>query len=337
MESEWASIVSTSLETLQEATLDFVRLKNGPIDLNVAVAGEGPLIVCVHGFPELWYSWRHQIEYFATRGYSVAALDVRGYGRSSKPSEIAAYTLRNIASDVAAVIDQLGNGRAVLFGHDLGAPIVWHTSLLYPDKVIAVAGLSVPFFPRGPIPFLEIMKGIYKDRFFYQVYFQQEGVAEAELEQDVATSLRKIYFAASGDAPLNKWLEPKPYDAKLLDGFVDPNPYPAWMSDNDLRVYADAFRESGFRGPINRYRAQLLEFDDLADLAGKMIVQPSCFIAGERDLVRSFVPGTDLYGSPGIGCSDFRGSTIIPGIGHWVQQEAPDETNAALEIFLRSL
>src|SRR4051812_42127334 len=156
---------------IQEAFLDFVSVRNGPIELNVALAGNGPLIVCVHGFPELWYSWRHQIEYFAARGYSVAALDVRGYGKSSSPHEIPDYTLRCIVSDVAAVIDHLGKGRAILFGHDWGAPIVWHTCLLHPDKVAAVAGLSVPFFPRGAAPFLEIMKTLYKGRFFYQIYF----------------------------------------------------------------------------------------------------------------------------------------------------------------------
>ena len=317
--------------------MDFVSVRNGPIELNVALAGNGPLIVCVHGFPELWYSWRHQIEYFAAREYSVAALDVRGYGKSSSPREIADYTLRNIATDVAAVIDQLGNGKAILFGHDWGAPIVWHTALLHPGQVTAVAGLSVPFFPRGPAPFLEIMKTIYKGRFFYQIYFQPEGVAEAELERDVSSSLRKMYFAASGDAPLNKWLEPKPANAKLLDGFIDPDPYPTWMSANDLKVYIDAFKSSGFRGPINRYRAQVLDYSDLAELGGKTITQPSCFIAGERDLVRSFVPGTDLYANPGIACADFRGATILPRIGHWVQQEAPIETNNALATFLRGL
>jgi pimeloyl-ACP methyl ester carboxylesterase len=317
--------------------MDFTTVQNGPIELEVAVRGSGPLIVCVHGFPELWYSWRHQIAHFAALGFQVAALNVRGYGKSSRPYEIAAYTLRNLASDVAAVIDQLGGGKAILFGHDWGAPIVWYTSLLYPEKVTAVAGLSVPFFPRGAAPFLEMMKVIYKDRFFYQVYFQQEGVAETELESDVNASLRKLYFAASGEAPLYKWLELKPATAKLLDGMVDPHPFPTWMSENDLKVFADAFGETGFRGPLNRYRAQLLDFADLAEFAGKMITRPSCFVAGERDLVRSFVPGTDLYANVGIACTDFRGSTIIPGIGHWVQQEAPERTNSALEAFVRAL
>lgn len=317
--------------------MDFVTVKNGAVELNVAVSGSGPLIVCVHGFPELWYSWRHQMTYFAARGFRVAALDVRGYGGSSKPKEIPAYTLRQLASDVVAVIDQLGDGPAILFGHDWGAPIVWHTALLHPDEISAVAGLSVPFRPRGPAPFIELVRPVYKGRFFYQIYFQQEGVAESELEVDIPVSLRKTYFALSGEAPHNKWLEPKLENARLLDGLVDPQPFPGWMSERDLAVYVDAFRAGGFRGPLNRYRAQGLDFADLAELTGRGITQPSAFIAGERDPVRAFVPGMDLYAEPGIACSDFRGSTIIPGIGHWVQQEAPSETNVALEAFVRGL
>jgi epoxide hydrolase A/B len=324
-------------ELTYEALMNFVAVKNGSIDLNVAIAGEGPLILCVHGFPELWYSWRHQISYFAERGYKVAALDVRGYGGSSKPDEIGAYTIRNLASDVAAVIDQLGDGRAILFGHDWGAPIVWNTALLYPNKVVAVAGLSVPFFPRGPISFIDMAKTIYKDRFFYQLYFQKEGPAEEELEADIPATLRKTYFSASGDAPAKKLIENKPPEAKFLDGMVDPQPFPVWMSEDDLKTYVSAFEASGFRGPLNRYRAQSMDFKELTELAGKQVTQPSFFVAGERDPVRFFIPGVDLYDSPGAACSDFRGSVILPGIGHWVQQEAPKETNAALQEFLNGL
>ncbi len=317
--------------------MDFVTVQNGPVDLNVAIAGHGPLILCVHGFPELWYSWRHQIAHFSQSGYKLAALDVRGYGRSSKPHEIAAYSIRNLASDVAAAIDELGAGTAILFGHDWGAPIVWNTALLYPHKVIAVAGLSVPFFPRGATSFLDMAKALYKDRFFYQLYFQKEGAAEAEFEADIPTTLRKIYFALSGSAPVNKFLEHKPPDAKALDGMIDPEPFPNWMTDEDLRVYVEAFRAGGLRGPLNRYRAQNIDFNDMAEFAGKPVIQPSYFVAGERDPVRSFIPGTDLYANPGVGCTDFRGSAILSGIGHWVQQEAPEQTNAALQQFLSKL
>lgn len=318
--------------------MNFVTVNNGSIDLNVAVAGHGgPLILCVHGWPELWYSWRHQIIHFSERGYTVAALDVRGYGRSSKPSEIAAYSIRNLASDVAAAIDELGRGTAILFGHDWGAPIVWNTALLYPNKVKAVAGLSVPYRPRGPASLIEMAKAIYKDRFFYQLYFQKEGIAEAELEADITVTLRKVYFALSGAAPLNKWLEHKPANGKLLDGMIDPQPFPDWMSEKDLQVYSEAFRAGGFRGPLNRYRAQLIDFEEMAEFAGKSVTQPSYFVAGEFDAIRSFIPGMDLYANPGAACSDFRGSVILPGIGHWVQQEAPAETNAALQGFLKGL
>jgi pimeloyl-ACP methyl ester carboxylesterase len=319
------------------ALVVFVTVYNGRARLNVAVSGSGPLIVCVHGFPELWYSWRHQIAHFARLGFRVAALDVRGYGRSAKPKGIEAYTLRNLTSDVAAVIDDLGPEPAILFGHDWGASIVWHTALLYPAKVRAVAGLSVPYFPRGRAPFIDVARLAYKGRFFYQLYFQQAGVAEAELEADVAGALRRIFFGLSGDAPLNKWIERKPPDAKLLDGLIDPRPFPGWMSGADLGIYLEAFRAGGFHGPLNRYRAEEIDFNDLAQLRGRSIMQPSTFVAGERDAVRAFIPELDLYADPGIACADFRGSTIVPGVGHWVQQEAPTQTNEALEAFVRAL
>jgi pimeloyl-ACP methyl ester carboxylesterase len=317
--------------------MDFMTVRNGEVELNVAMAGKGPLILCVHGWPELWYSWRHQLSHFAARGYTVAAMDVRGYGGSSRPQAVEAYTLRRLADDVAAVINRLGGGKAILFGHDWGAPIVWTTAVLHPGMITAVAGLSVPYIPVSDMPFSELAKEIYADRFFYQTYFQPEGMAEAELEADIPASLRKIYFALSGDAPLDTWLARKPADAKLLDGMVDPQPFPAWMNAEDLKVYADAFSGNGFRGPLNRYRAQRFDPAELADIKGKPVTQPSLFVAGERDVVRSFIPGTDLFADPGVACTDFRGSAIIPRAGHWVQQEAPVETNAALERFLDGL
>lgn len=316
--------------------MNFVSVQNGDVTLRVAVAGEGPVIVCVHGWPELWYSWRHQVQYFSKRGFKVAALDVRGYGGSSKPHEIAAYSMKNLTADVAAVIDYFG-GKAVLFGHDWGAPIVWNTALRHPEKVRAVAGLSVPYFPRGEMSPIALYKALYADRFFYQLYFQAEGVAEAELEADVGASLRKFYYAGSGNAPQSQLTEPKPANAKFLDGMVDPKPFPSWLTDADLAVYIEAYQKGGFRGPLNRYRAQEIDFAESAHLAGKPVTQPSYFVGGERDLVRYFVPGVDLYAQAGAACSDFRGALIIPGAGHWVQQEAPDATNVALEGFLKGL
>jgi pimeloyl-ACP methyl ester carboxylesterase len=317
--------------------MDYVRVANGDVSLNVAVAGKGPLILCVHGWPELSYSWRHQQAYFAARGYTVAAIDVRGYGGSSKPHAVADYTMRKLASDVAAVIDALGSGKAILFGHDWGAPIVWNSALLYPDKVTAVAGLSVPHMPVGGASFLTAARAIYAGRFFYQLYFQAEGVAEAEFEADLRTALRKTYYSISGDAPADLMLTAKPAEAAFLDGLIDPEGFPAWMSKGDMQHYVDAFAAGGMRGPFNRYRAQDLDFAEVGDLAGRRIAQPSFFVAGNRDPVRRFLPGMDLYAQPGAACDDFRGSVILPEIGHWVQQEAPDATNVALSGFLSGL
>jgi pimeloyl-ACP methyl ester carboxylesterase len=317
--------------------MDFVTVGNGEISLNVAVKGEGPLIVCVHGWPELWYSWRWQMDHFATLGFKVAALDVRGYGGSSKPREVAAYTLRQLASDVIAVIDHFGAAPAILFGHDWGAPIVWNTTLLHPEKIRAVAGLSVPYMPRGEMSFIELAKILYKDRFFYQLYFQKEGPPEAEFEADIPAALRKIYYSASGDSPRDGLLMNKGPDSTMLDGMPDPDPFPAWMSPADLQVYVDAFAAGGFRGPFNRYRAQNLDFAEMADYAGAKIAQPAFFVAGERDPVRNFVGGMDLYANAGAALEDFRGSVIIPKVGHWVQQEAPEAVNVALEGFVKGL
>src|SRR4029453_14032100 len=196
----------------------------------------------------------------------------------------------------------------------------WNSGLLYPGKVGAVAGLSVPFVPRGPASFIDMAKVMYKDRFFYQLYFQKEGVAEAEFETAIPPSLRKSFFVISGAAPLNKWLEHKPADAKLFDGMIDPQPFPDWMSKEDLGVFVEVFRAGGFPGPLNLYRAQNIDFQDMADFTGKLVTQPSYFVAGERDAVRAFVPGMDLYVNPGMGCTDFRGSVILPGVGHWVHK-----------------
>jgi pimeloyl-ACP methyl ester carboxylesterase len=322
---------------LQAEAVRFEHVESGGHRLRVALQGSGPLIVCVHGWPELWYSWRHQMAWFAQRGYTVAALDVRGYGGSSKPEAVAAYTMRELTADVAAVVGALGDGPAVLFGHDWGAPIVWNTALLHPGAVRAVAGLSVPYRPAGDVSMLDVAAQVYADRFFYQLYFQTPGVAETELEANVRGALRRIYYTLSGEAPLDAWIAPKPADARLLDGMTDPKPFPAWLGEAELDVFVEAFERGGFRGPINRYRAQRLDFEELAGLRGCHVAQPACFIGGERDVVRHMIPGLDLYEDPGMACDDFRGGTLVPGAGHWVQQEAPRAVNEALSAFLDGL
>lgn len=327
----------TSVEGEPMIEPTFVTVHNGDIEIRVATLGTGPLILCIHGWPELWYSWRHQMTHFAGRGFAVAAMDVRGYGGSSKPTEIAAYRMTELAADAAAVIDQLGGGTAIVFGHDWGAPIAYNTARLHPARVRAIAGLSVPYAPIGEHDPLEMWKQTYGDRFFYQTYIcERPGVAEAEVGVDSARALRMIYYAASGDADRSLFQE-KAADAGLLDGLVDPDPFPAWLSPEDLQVYADAFDAGGWHGPFNRYRAQPIDAVEIGPMPDPNLHQPATFIGGELDGVRNFVPGYDLYDHAGNAIDDLRGTTIVPGVGHWVQQEAPAATNAALDAFVDSL
>lgn len=309
------------------------------IRVRAAIEGTGPLVIMVHGFPELWYSWRHQIRAVAQAGYRVVAPDVRGYGGSDKPYPIEAYDMIELTSDVVGLMDALGEETAILFGHDWGAPIVWNSAYLYPDRVSAVGGLSVPPGRRGDVPNIERWREVYEGRFFYQLYFQDEGVAEVELEEDVRTALRKIYYFASGDVPSEGLAAAaaKGPDATFLEGMRDPEALPAWLTNDDLDYFVEAFSESGFRGPLNRYRAQQRDWELLPELSDLTIRQPSCFIAGARDVVRNFLPGIDLYENPGALCTDFRGATIIGDEGHFVQQEAPEAVNRAMLDFLAQL
>lgn len=320
--------------------ISFTTVSNGDIEINVATQGTGPLILCIHGWPELWYSWRHQMTYFAAQGYQVAAMDVRGYGGTSKPHDIAAYTMQELAGDAAAVIDALGGGTAIVLGHDWGAPIAWNTARLHPSKVTAVAGLSVPYFPTGPDDPIERWRQLHTEqgKFFYQVYFADNvGSAEAELGADSLASIRKIYYAASADGRNAPGMNDKAAGDKMLDGLTDPDPFPTWCSDDDLQVYADAMDAGGWHGALHRYRAQPLDAQELGSLPDPNLKQPAAFIGGEFDPVRSFAEGVDTFDFAAMACDDFRGTTIIDGAGHWVQQEAPDATNAALEAFFTSL
>ena len=322
---------------------------NGDVQLFVELYGEAvaasaasplvtrPTILCVHGWPELAYSWRHQVAHFVDQGYTVATMDVRGYGRSSKPDAIDRYTLASLAQDVACVAECISDEPVILFGHDWGAPICYATALRHPSQVCAVAGLSVPFSSYGETSMLDLFNLIYAERFFYILYFQQAALVESEVEADMSTALRKIYFALSGDAPQNEWLKQKPKDAGLLDEMILPEKFPDWMSDEDFKVYVDAFSEGGFSGPIARYRAVSLDEALNVEYRDKKLAQPIYFIAGSKDAVRNYVPGIDGFADPGAGCEDFRGVTIIDGMGHWIQQEAPVETNRALESFLSSI
>ena len=310
------------------------------LSLRVVVEGAGPLVLMVHGFPESWYSWRHQLGPIAEAGFTAAAVDVRGYGGSDKPYPVEAYAMERMVGDVVGAIEALQPGApAVIVGHDWGAPIVWNTALTRPDKVRAVAGLSVPYMGVPGRSMSEIIAEVFtkRGRFFYQHYFQDEGVAEAEMEADVRGALRRFYYAISGDAPDGTWPTDKVVGDPLLHRLPDPDPFPAWLSDVDLDYYTAEFERSGFRGPINRYRNHDRDFAWLRQFAGETIDQPSLFIGGERDLVLTMFGRVDFISLMKTQLTDLRGADVLPGCGHWTQQERPAEVNERLVSWLRSL
>jgi pimeloyl-ACP methyl ester carboxylesterase len=320
---------------------EFRNIALDDITLRAAIQGEGPLVLMVHGFPESWYSWRHQMQPIADAGFTACAIDVRGYGGSGKPPAVADYSMEKMVVDVAGVIEALSPGEpAVLIGHDWDAPIVWNSALVRPDRVRAVAGLSVPYSGVPTRPFNEFIDAVFTQRgkFFYQAYFQKEGVAEAEAEADVRGFLRKFYYAISGEAPAGTWPLDKTVDDTLLHRLVDPKPFPAWLTDADLDYYTEEFTRSGLRGPINRYRNHQRDFEYLQQFKGRKIEQPSLFIGGERDLVLKMLPGRNAF-MPVMReqLTDLRGAEVLPGCGHWTQQERPAEVNALLRGWLRAL
>ncbi|HEY8614623.1 alpha/beta hydrolase [Phenylobacterium sp.] len=319
---------------------EFRMIDAGEATIRCAVEGEGPLVVLVHGFPESWYSWRHQLQPIAQAGFTACAIDVRGYGGSDKPQRVEDYAMERLTADVAGVAGALQPDRpAILVGHDWGAPIVWNTALSRPEAISAVAGLSVPFTGVPSRPFTEVFTEAFtrKNRFFYQAWFQKVGPPEAEAERDVRDFLRKFYFAISGDAPAGAWPQ-KAADATLLEGMVDPGEFPAWMSPDDLDYYLVEFERSGFFGPISRYRNHERDFEWLQAFKDRKLEMPTLLIGGDRD------PAFTVFGAvadPGAlmrqHATDLRAVHVLEGCGHWTQQERPAEVNDILIPWLKSL
>jgi pimeloyl-ACP methyl ester carboxylesterase len=309
------------------------RVATNGIELNVAEAGAGPLVLLLHGFPESWYSWRHQFAPLAAAGYHVVAPDMRGYGKSDAPAAIEAYNQVEVVNDIIGLIGALGYDNAVVIGHDWGAPTAWSSALNHPDKVTAVGALSVPFTPRSPVQPMPAMRETFKGQFFYQLYFQKPGVAEAEFEKDIRTALKKFLVMGAGETDLTS-LPARSPDGDLLTGLPDPDTLPAWLTEEDLDFYAGEFARSGMRGPLNYYRNHDLTWELTAN-APTTIGQPAMFVAGEKDGV-IMMAAHALAEMPNY-VTDLRIRELIPGIGHWTQQEAPEAVNDAILRFLKGL
>lgn len=312
------------------------------IRLNIAEQGAGPLVVLCHGFPETWYSWRHQLGALAAAGFHAVAPDMRGYGRSERPAAIDRYTVFHLVGDMVGLLDALEAPTAVIAGHDWGATVAWHAALLRPDRFRAVIGLSVPFRPRGTVPPTSAMPRT-EDAQFYQLYFQEPGVAEAELDRDPRATVRNLLYGGSGDAPRGGGGDSAPSIGMVprgegfLRGAPAPPALPEWLGERDVDVYAAEFERTGFAGGLNYYRNLDRNWELLAPFAGALVSVPALYVAGDRDLVVGF-PGMDqLLANLGRFVTGLRGTVMLPGCGHWTQQERPEEVNAALLEFLRGL
>jgi pimeloyl-ACP methyl ester carboxylesterase len=307
--------------------------------MHLAEAGAGPLVVLCHGFPESWYSWRHQLTALAQAGYRAVAPDMRGYGQTDRPEAIDKYSLLHLVGDIVGLVEALGESTAIVAGHDWGAPVAWHAALLRPDVFRGVIGLSVPYRPRGAVQPTTVMPQT-PDALFYQLYFQEPGVAEADLERDPREAMARILVGASGDG-IRGGAGVSPMVRRRGGGFVDrssPQPVlPPWLTEADLAFYAAEFARTGFRGGLNWYRNIDRNWELLGGFKGAKVTVPALFVAGDRDLVVAF-PGMDkVLATLATMVPRLHKSIMLPGCGHWTQQERPAEVNAAILDFLKTL
>jgi pimeloyl-ACP methyl ester carboxylesterase len=322
--------------TMPEVTHRMIET-NG-IRLHVAEQGEGPLIILCHGFPECWYSWRHQLPALAKAGFRAVAPDLRGYGRSDRPEEVEKYTVLHDIGDIVGLVDALGAQQAVIAGHDIGATIAWQAALLRPDRFRAVIALSVPFRPRafgGSVPPTTLMPRN-ENSVFYQLFLQTPE-AEAALGRDLRRTFRAQLYSLSGDR------SPSAGGGGFAGGMVprngalltDPASLPAWITESDIDVYVAEFTRSGFRGPLSWWRNIDRGWELMAPFAGAAVTVPALYMAGERDFVAAVFSQSIAKQSALV--PKLRPPIMLPGCGHWTQQERAPEVSTAMIDFLRSL
>jgi pimeloyl-ACP methyl ester carboxylesterase len=296
---------------------------------------EAPLVVLCHGFPELAYSWRHQIPALVRAGYRVIAPDQRGYGGSTRPAPVEDYDIVHLTDDILGLVDEAGAEQAVVVGHDWGAMVAWGFARRHPGRTRGVVGMSVAFTPRPSSPPVETMRALFQGMFFYVVYFQEPGVADADLNSDPAGTMRGML------AGLNTTVA-RENQADLLSaddgrGFVErlatTAPLPDWLQQSELDHYIAEFARTGFTGGINWYRNFDRNWKLDEALGDTRITVPALFITGAADPVRMMTPPTGMDGW----VTDLRDTVVVAGAGHWVQQEKPDEVNEALLTFLRAV
>ncbi len=319
-------------------TIEHKKIQANGINFNVAVAGEGPLVLLCHGFPELWLSWRAQIIALSEAGYRVAAPDMRGYGDTDAPEEVEKYSIFHLVGDMVGIVQALGEEKAAIIGHDWGSYVAWQSALIRPDIFHAVAGLSVPFVRRALQPPISMMRKSSEEHGaeFYQVWFQEEGVAEKEFDENVDAMQTGMFYTCSGEAPDDKKWEPAwPKGTDPSAHFKNNAIKPTWLSDEELSVYIAAFKKKGYRGPLNWYRNIDRNWELTAVYDGASISVPALFMVGDQDLTMSFAKPAIKHLEKMV--PTLTKSVVVPGVGHWIQQEAPDIVNKELLEFLSKL
>jgi pimeloyl-ACP methyl ester carboxylesterase len=313
-------------------------IKTNSILLHIAEQGEGPLVILCHGFPECWYSWRHQLGALAKAGFHAVAPDLRGYGRSDRPQAVEDYTILNDIGDIVGLVDALGGEPAVIAGHDVGAPIAWQAALMRPDRFRGVIALSVPFRPQGfgeSGPPTTLMPRN-EDEVFYQLFLQTPE-AEAMLGRDLRRTFRSQFYSLSGDRP------PAATGGFAGAGMVprngvlatDPASLPAWITESDIDVYVEEFARSGFHGPLAWWRNIDRSWALMAPFVGAKLPVPALYMAGDRDFVS--VIFSQLITQQSTMVPKLRPAIMLPGCGHWTEQERAPEVSAAMIDFVRSL
>jgi pimeloyl-ACP methyl ester carboxylesterase len=310
-------------------------IRTNGINMHVAEAGEGPTVLLLHGFPETWYSWRRQLPALAGAGFRAIAPDLRGYGQTSN---VDTSTLRDNLTDLTGLLDASGVAAAAIVGHDQGAVIGWAAAQLFPERFTAMVALGVPYPSRPPTPLTQYLKLNNPGKFNVVSYFQELGVAESELDADPARTLRMTLYALSGQAPVDlvpRWLVGTPEGSGFLDPLPDPGPpsqWSDWLTDTDLERYTREFARTGFTGAILRYRALDSDWSDLPQVGTLRVAQPTLYVTGELDSAYRFGSLDPMRANaPGL-----RACVLLPGCGHWTQQERADEVNVHLINFLRS-
>jgi hypothetical protein len=303
------------------------------VRLRVVDAGpeDGPVVLLAHGFPELAFSWRHQIPALAAAGYRVLAPDQRGYGGSSRPDDVAAYDITELTGDLVGLIDAVGAERAAIVGHDWGATVAWSVPLFHPERVAAVAGFSVPPVPRPQTPPTHAYRRIFGDNFFYVLYFQQPGPADAEMAADPRKAMLRMLGgmrAPTDEASALRMLTPGPQG--FIERLAEPDHLPDWLTETELDYYAAEFSRTGFTGALNWYRNFDRNWELTAHPVAETISVPGLFVGGTADPVLAF---TRTDRAREVVKGPYR-QVMLDGAGHWIQQERPAEITSELLSFL---